>query len=419
MTFTAFRHSLMAQVRDPALTEYWMRFEALQPRLQQDIITPVTTKLDKFANSFVARRIVGQGRSTLNIAEAVQRGQVVLVKTARGVVGHDTAALIGATLLGLLQMTLGEQANLGAGSRRRVRVLVDEFQVLEGVDFGAMLAELRKFGASFALATQALAHLDALDKTLRPSVMANVDQLFCYAVSAEDARVLERELDGVVEATDLINLDDFTCYARLTVHGRRAPVFSLSLDPPAPLDEAQRAQAEALRQRSQRRIGYEAGAVEMLIAHAAHRRKVVAELHQTQQGQGSRETPRGARRNRQDGGGQQSDTESKAGVAQWRAEAMKEDQRTTESSRVSPANAQAGQDDLAASGGSPARGRTRSHWKRGRRGNRRPNEPPFQSLLLTPGEHGESLAREVEGSDGEDGQEDRGSDDDEGCGDEE
>ena len=92
-----------------------MRFEALQPRLQQDIITPVTTKLDKFANSFVARRIVGQGRSTLNIAEAVRRGQIVLVKTARGIVGHDTAALIGATLLGLLQMTLAEQASLAAG----------------------------------------------------------------------------------------------------------------------------------------------------------------------------------------------------------------------------------------------------------------------------------------------------------------
>ena len=278
LTYAGFRHGLLGRVRDPALLDYWMRFEALQPRFQQEIITPVTTKLDKFANSVVARRIVGQGRSTLNIAEIVRQGQVLLVKTARGVVGHDVAALIGATLLGLLQVTVGEQANLAAGTRRQVRVIVDEFQVLPGVDFGAMLAELRKFGASFALATQALAYLDELDRALRPTVMANVDQLFCYAMSAEDARMVERELDGLITTSDLIALDDFHCYARLTVQGQRVPVFSLALDPPTLLDDEQRAQAEALRRRSQRRIGREAQRVEMLIAHAALRRKALAAI---------------------------------------------------------------------------------------------------------------------------------------------
>ena len=275
LTYAGFRHGLLGRVRDPALLDYWMRFEALQPRFQQEIITPVTTKLDKFANSVVARRIVGQGRSTLNMAEMVQRGQVLLVKTARGVVGHDVAALIGATLLGLLQVTVGEQATLAASTRRQVRVIVDEFQTLPGVDFGAMLAELRKFGASFALATQALAYLDELDRALRPTVMANVDQLFCYAMSAEDARMVERELDGLITTNDLIALDDFHCYARLTVEGERVPVFSLALDPPPRLDDERRAQAEALRRRSQRRIGRLAGQVELLITHAALRRKAL------------------------------------------------------------------------------------------------------------------------------------------------
>jgi hypothetical protein len=278
LTYAGFRHSLLGRVRDPALLDYWMRFEALQPRFQQEIITPVTTKLDKFANAVVARRIVGQGRSTLNMAETVRQGQVLLVKTARGVVGHDVAALIGATLLGLLQVTVGEQANLAVGTRRQVRVIVDEFQVLPGVDFGAMLAELRKFGATFALATQTLAYLDELDRALRPTVMANVDQLFCYAMSAEDARMVERELDGLVTTSDLIALDDFHCYARLTVQGQRIPVFSLALDPPIPLADEQRTQAEALRQRSQRRIGREARRVEMLVAHAALRRKTLTAI---------------------------------------------------------------------------------------------------------------------------------------------
>ena len=61
LTFIAFRRHVLADVQDPALLSYWLRFEALQQRLQQDIITPVTTKLEKFANAAVARRIVGQG----------------------------------------------------------------------------------------------------------------------------------------------------------------------------------------------------------------------------------------------------------------------------------------------------------------------------------------------------------------------
>jgi hypothetical protein len=302
LTFIAFRRQVLADVRDPALLAYWLRFEALQQRLQQDIITPVTTKLEKFANAAVARRIVGQGRSTLNMAEAVRRGQVVLVKTARGVVGQDTAALVGALILGLLQVTVGEQAGLAITARRPVRVFVDEFQTLPGVDFGAMLSELRKFGASFALATQALAHLDALDKALRPTVMANVDQLYAFSMSAEDARLIERELDGVVDALDLIALDDFTCYARLTVHGQRAPVFSLRLDAPDRVDRGARDRAgdtgdtgdtgvdleldhaEGLRRRSQSRIGRPVADVDAQGELAAARRSPFVRLQQAQSG---------------------------------------------------------------------------------------------------------------------------------------
>lgn len=283
LTYTTFRHGLLGRVRDPALLDFWMRFEALQPRFQQEIITPVTTKLDKFANSVVARRIVGQGRSTLDMAAAIRQGQALLVKTARGVVGDDIAAIIGATLLGLLRVIVAEQATLAADARKRLRVIVDEFQALPGVDFGAMLAELRKFGASFALATQALAYLDDLDRTLRATVMANVDQLFCYAMSAEDARRIEPELDGLITIRDLIGLDDFQCYARLTVQGQRVPVFSLALDPPAILHDAATRQREALRARSRQRIGNDAQAVETHLAHAAIRRKAIIALQRRRQ----------------------------------------------------------------------------------------------------------------------------------------
>ena len=228
-----------------------------------------------FSGSRVARRIVGQGRSTLDLVEIVRDGKVLLVNTAKGVVGADTATLVGATLLGALQVSLEEQARLAPETRRRFFVVIDEFQSILGVDYAAMLSELRKFGGTFALATQALAHLDALDPTLRPTVLANVDALYAFAVSADDARTLTRELDEAVDVTDLVNQDDFSCYAKLTLQGKRLPVFSLALDLPERGDDDQ---AGHIRRRAQTRYARPLATVDEALTAAAARYLPLHEL---------------------------------------------------------------------------------------------------------------------------------------------
>jgi len=271
-----FRRDVLALVRDQALHTWWAHYyKPLDPRLQLEIINPVLTKMAAFSGSRVARRIVGQGRSTLDLVEIVREGKVLLVNTAKGVVGADTATLVGATLLGALQVSLEEQARLAPESRRRFLVVVDEFQSILGVDYAAMLSELRKFGGRFALATQALAHLDALDPTLRPTVLANVDALYAFAVSADDARTLTRELDEAVDVTDLINQDDFSCYAKLTLQGKRLPVFSLALDLPDPGDDDQ---AQHIRRRAQVRYARPLAVVDEALAAAAARYLPLHEL---------------------------------------------------------------------------------------------------------------------------------------------
>jgi hypothetical protein len=264
-----FCEDVLHLVHDPSLLTWWNHYyKPLDTRLKVEIINPVLTKLAAFSGSRVARRVVGQGRSTLDLPEIVREGRLLLVNTARGVVGAETATLVGATLLGALQFTLEEQARFAAGQRRRLLVLVDEFQTIRGVDYGAMLAELRKFGGTFALATQALAHLDALDPTLRPTVLANVDSLYVFATSAEDARALVHELDDAVDIADIINQDDFTCYAKLALHGRRLPPFTLALDPPPAGDPVL---FEQIRGRARTRYGRPVQAVEEDLAQAARR----------------------------------------------------------------------------------------------------------------------------------------------------
>jgi hypothetical protein len=189
------------------------------------------TKFSKFASSEVTRRILGQPRSTVYFADLIAQEKLLLINCASKEVGSNLTAFVGAILVGLFHLALAEQARLRPADRRHMLVLIDEFQALGGINYQSMLAELRKYGGTFALATQSLAYLDRLDRSLRATVLANIDHLFAFAMSADDAALLR--LDGV-EPVDLINLPNFTCYARLLFEGQRLPLFSLRLRNPSP-----------------------------------------------------------------------------------------------------------------------------------------------------------------------------------------
>ena len=65
-----------------------------------------------------ARAIIGQPRSTIDPLRWLAEGALVIVNTARGVVGEDTAALVSGTILNLAAQVIGEQAALPASERR-------------------------------------------------------------------------------------------------------------------------------------------------------------------------------------------------------------------------------------------------------------------------------------------------------------
>lgn len=192
-----------------------------------EMTTPVTKKLNRFAASDVARRIVGQPDSTIDLPGVINDGGILLVDLAAGVIGQETAALIGATLLNWLASILFAQQdtpNSGSGKRRRIYVIVDEFQSIPGAAYTFMLSELAKFGARLMLGTQSLAYLAQMDVKTRAAWLANTSTLFVFRCGAEDAADLAPEL-GVgdedrltVTPSDIVGLPDFACFVR--AHGR-------------------------------------------------------------------------------------------------------------------------------------------------------------------------------------------------------
>jgi hypothetical protein len=248
-----FREEVLAQVRDLALHAWWNETYTLLPRvLQQQIATPITTKIGRFLVGEAARLVIGQARSTLDPRRLLAEGGALVVNAAAGRLGEGGAALLGATVLNLVGLLVEEQVATAPERRPRVVALVDEASTLVAADYPRMLSEYGKYGLAVVLVTQSLAKLDAIDRHLRPTVLANVDALTVFGVSAEDARLLAPELGPELAPEDLTDLDDYTCYARWWADSRRPAAFSSRVDPPSPPD---RRRVSEIAARSAARVG--------------------------------------------------------------------------------------------------------------------------------------------------------------------
>ena len=229
-----FRNSVLKKVSDPYLLEWWARdFGSWHRQYRAEALAPVQTRLSYYASSKRARAILGQRRSTIDLRRTIHDGGVLLVSTSQGTVGRDVAALVGASLLNLVDAVIREQGSLPLSRRRGALVVVDEMQSMPGVDYESMLSELGKFGASFVLATQSLAKLDDLSRTMRDTLLANVGCLAVFQVAGNDARTLVWELgkDRVTE-DDITSLPVHHCYVRATVGKERMPAFSMMVRKP-------------------------------------------------------------------------------------------------------------------------------------------------------------------------------------------
>ena len=229
-----FRNQVLLRVADPFIIDWWFTILPQWSReTRSQAQAPVQTRLAYYSSSKKARDILGQPKSTIDLRQTIREGGVLLVSTAQGAVGRDVSALVGASLLNLVDAVIREHCSLSPDQRRGALVVVDEMQTMPGVDYESMLSELGKFGASFILATQSLAKLDDLSPTMRDTILANVGCLAVFQVSTTEAKTLIGELDKArVDEEDLVSSPAFHCYIRAIVDGERRPTYSMRVRKP-------------------------------------------------------------------------------------------------------------------------------------------------------------------------------------------
>ena len=258
LTNAAYRQRLIAASgADPLGTgQFWAAYEALSEAQRQQWVGPVLTRLQPFLIRPHLRATLGQAAPSFDLGEMFTRRRIVLVSLNKGVLGAESARLLGSLLVGQLWPLILARAAVEPSRRHVVSVFIDEVQdylSLPG-SLADALAQARSLGAAFHLAHQ---YRGQLPTALKAGIDANARNKIIFSLSAADAAELARQAIRL-EAADFQLLPRFGVYARTMHHGRENPwCHATTLPPTPPMQDAL-----ALRAASQARYGQDAAQIE-------------------------------------------------------------------------------------------------------------------------------------------------------------
>jgi energy-coupling factor transporter ATP-binding protein EcfA2 len=220
----SYRKNTAGRVANPQVRQYWLReYEDYPSGFRAEAIAPVQNKVGAFLANPVLRNILTQPKSSFDLRQVMDHGQVLLVNLAKGKIGEDTAGLLGALLVSKIGLTALSRADLPEEKRRDFFLYLDEFQNFTTLSLANMLSELRKYRVSMVLAHQYLAQLEL---PLRDAILGNAGTMISFRLGAADADILEKEFQPKFKSIDLVNLANYDIYLKLMIDGVPSKPFS-------------------------------------------------------------------------------------------------------------------------------------------------------------------------------------------------
>jgi hypothetical protein len=231
-----FRAAVLTGLDDPVgLEPDWRWFQSLPIREQATVIAPLLNKVRQFTARASIRAIIGQPSPAISMRSVMAEHKVLLVHIPKGLIGAETAQLLGCLVLTSLWQAAAERAALAPNERQPFGLYVDEVQDFASapVPWEEMLAQGRKYGLALTVAHQ---NLGQLPRELREVVLANARSKAAFALSVSDARSLEPLFAPSLTAADLQALDAYSIAAIVALDdGSTARPVTLSTPaPPRP-----------------------------------------------------------------------------------------------------------------------------------------------------------------------------------------
>lgn len=229
-----YRKKIVDNIKDPVVKSFWVdEFANYQDKFRNEAVAPIQNKVGQFLSSAIIRNIVGQPKSSIDLREIMDNKKIFLINLAKGRIGEDNSALLGAMIITKLQLAAMSRVDILEEERKDFYLYVDEFQNFATESFANILSEARKYRLNLIVAHQYIGQLvHDRNTVVRDAIFGNVGTLIIFRVGADDAEFLEKEFEPTYLVNDLVNLAKTNIYLKLMINGVTSQPFSATTLPP-------------------------------------------------------------------------------------------------------------------------------------------------------------------------------------------
>ena len=254
-----YRDYKLSKTSNPLIKQFWANAEKTTGETGlQNWVPYIANKFDVFLSNDIMRPVIAQEKSAFDFRQIMDEKKIFLVNLSKGRLGEMNSYLIGLILVGKFQMAA--LARQDSATRPDFFLYIDEFQNVTTPAIASILSEARKYRLSLNLANQ---YITQIPEDIKAAVFGNVGTKAIFRVGPDDATFLEKELDPVFKAPDIMKIDNYNCYIKMLSGGIPQKPFNMATLPPP---KGNPAQIEDLKQLSYNKYGRDRAEVEAEIS---------------------------------------------------------------------------------------------------------------------------------------------------------
>jgi hypothetical protein len=230
LTDAPFRRRMTSSIDDPVgLGSFWAAWEALSPAQQAEAIGPIMSRLRQFLLRPGLRAVLDQPDPRFHFTEIFTQRRIVILSLNKGLLGAQSATLLGSLVVSQLWQRALAQAALSPEQRRPVSIYLDEAQSFLHLDadLGEALEQSRSLRVAWHLAHQ---YRRQMPPELLAGIDANTRNKIVFTLEHTDAKGVANGSGLAPE--DFTQLPPYEIYASLLSNGRQTGWFSGRTLPP-------------------------------------------------------------------------------------------------------------------------------------------------------------------------------------------
>lgn len=225
-----FMREKVRHVADPIVRGFWLKeWAKTTGQSRSDMLGYVVSKVGRFIENTMVRNIIGQSKSSFDLAEIMNNKKIFLANLSKGQTGEMNSSLLGLILVSKMQIAAFRRAGIQQEKRKDFYLYIDEFQNFTTDSIATILSEARKYRLNLILAHQ---FMPQLTDEIRNAVIGNVGNMASYRVGADDAELLEKQFEPEFSRNDLLNIDNFQYICKMMINNNVSSPFKVKARKP-------------------------------------------------------------------------------------------------------------------------------------------------------------------------------------------